>query len=517
VAHQTIVVLDFGSQFTQLIARRLRELSVYSEILPFDTPLDEIARRTPVGIILSGGPKSVSEDGAPRCDRAVLQLGVPVLGICYGMQLMTDLLGGTVAPAPHREFGLATIRFEPTAPLFAGAAAAAGGARELRVWASHGDFVAAAPPGFAVTATSANAPVAAMAAPEQQLYALLFHPEVAHTDRGMEILRSFAFGVCGCTGDWTMASFVDEATARIRAQVGTGRVVCGLSGGVDSTVAALLIHRAIGDRLTCIFVDNGVMRLDEADQIRRRFERLQLPLVFADAARLFLDRLAGITDPEQKRKIIGATFIDVFEAEAKTIGTFDFLAQGTLYPDVIESVSVIGPSHVIKSHHNVGGLPERMHFKLVEPLRLLFKDEVRAVGQEMGLDDEFVWRQPFPGPGLAVRILGEVTDSRLNLVRRADAIVAEEVKRAGWYRRLWQSFAVLLPVQSVGVMGDARTYEYTIAIRAVESKDGMTADWARLPHDLLATISSRIVNEVKGINRVVYDISSKPPSTIEWE
>jgi GMP synthase (glutamine-hydrolysing) len=517
VAHQTLVVLDFGSQFTQLIARRLRELSVYCEILPFDTPRETIAQRSPVGIILSGGPKSVSEEGAPRCDRAVLQLGVPVLGICYGMQLMTDLLGGTVAPAPHREFGLATIRFEPTAPLFAGAAAAAGGAGELRVWASHGDFVAAAPPGFAVTATSANAPVAAMAAPEQQLYALLFHPEVAHTDRGMEILRSFAFEVCGCTGDWTMASFVDEATARIRAQVGSGRVVCGLSGGVDSTVAALLIHRAIGERLTCIFVDNGVMRLDEADQIRRRFERLQLPLVFADAARLFLDRLAGITDPEQKRKIIGATFIDVFETEAKAIGTFDFLAQGTLYPDVIESVSVIGPSHVIKSHHNVGGLPDRMHFKLVEPLRLLFKDEVRAVGQEMGLEDEFVWRQPFPGPGLAVRILGEVTPSRLHLVRRADAIVAEEVKRAGWYRRLWQSFAVLLPVQSVGVMGDARTYEYTIAIRAVESKDGMTADWARLPHDLLATISSRIVNEVKGINRVVYDISSKPPSTIEWE
>ena len=513
MAHQTIVVLDFGSQFTQLIARRLRELSVYCEILPFDTPLAEIRKRAPVGIILSGGPKSVSEDGAPRCDRAVLDLDVPVLGICYGMQLMTDLLGGTVAPAPHREFGLATIRIEPNAPLLSDAVSTA----DLRVWASHGDLVAAAPPGFAVTATSANAPVAAMAAPEQQLYALLFHPEVAHTDRGLEILRSFAFGVCGCTGDWTMASFVDEATARIREQVGNGRVVCGLSGGVDSTVAALLIHRAIGDRLTCIFVDNGVLRLDEADQIRRRFERLQLPLVFADAVRLFLDRLAGITDPEQKRKIIGATFIDVFESEAKALGTFDFLAQGTLYPDVIESVSVIGPSHVIKSHHNVGGLPERMHFKLVEPLRLLFKDEVRAVGHELGLEDEFVWRQPFPGPGLAVRILGEVTESRLNLVRRADAIVAEEVKRAGWYRRLWQSFAVLLPVQSVGVMGDARTYEYTIAIRAVESKDGMTADWAKLPHELLATISSRIVNEVKGINRVVYDISSKPPSTIEWE
>ena len=511
VKHQTIVVLDFGSQFTQLIARRLRELSVYSEILPFDTPIEEITRRQPVGIILSGGPKSVSEEGAPRCDARVFAANVPVLGICYGMQLMTDALGGEVAPAPHREFGLATIRIEENAPLFASIPG------ELRVWASHGDFVKAAPSGFAVTATSANAPVAAMAAPERRLYALLFHPEVAHTDRGVEILRNFAFDICGCTGDWTMASFVTEAVERIREQVGNGRVVCGLSGGVDSTVAALLVHRAIGDRLTCIFVDNGVMRLHEADQIRRRFERLHLRLVFVDAAELFLDRLHGIVDPEQKRKIIGATFIDVFEDEAKKLGSFDFLAQGTLYPDVIESVSVIGPSHVIKSHHNVGGLPERMRFKLVEPLRQLFKDEVRAVGKELGLDDEFVWRQPFPGPGLAVRILGEVTGSRLNLVRRADHIVAEEVKRAGWYRRLWQSFAVLLPVQSVGVMGDARTYEYTIAIRAVESKDGMTADWARLPHDLLATISSRIVNEVKGINRVVFDVSSKPPSTIEWE
>ena len=511
MTHQTIVILDFGSQFTQLIARRLRELSVYCEILPFDTPVAEITRRAPIGIILSGGPKSVSEDGAPRCDAAVLEAGVPVLGICYGMQLMTDLLGGNVEPAPHREFGLATISIQPDAPLLGALPA------ELRVWASHGDFVAAAPPGFSVTATSANAPVAAMAAPERQLYALLFHPEVAHTDRGLDILRRYAYDVCGATGDWTMASFVDETTARIREQVGNGRVVCGLSGGVDSTVAALLIHKAVGDRLTCIFVDNGVMRLDEAAQIEQRFRKLHLPLVCVDASSLFLDRLAGVTDPEQKRKIIGAAFIDVFEREAAKLGSFDFLAQGTLYPDVIESVSVIGPSHVIKSHHNVGGLPEHMRFKLVEPLRLLFKDEVREVGKELGLDDEFVWRQPFPGPGLAVRILGEVNHSRLTLVRRADAIVAEEMRRTGWYRRLWQSFAVLLPVQSVGGMGAARTYEYTIAIRAVERKDGMTADWARLPHELLATISSRIVNEVKGINRVVYDISSKPPSTIEWE
>jgi len=515
VTHQTIVVLDFGSQFTQLIARRLRELSVYSEILPYNTPRAEIEARRPVGIVLSGGPRSVSEASAPRCEPSVFEAGVPVLGICYGMQLMTDALGGQVAPAPQREFGHATIRIEPDAPMLASVGP------ELRVWASHGDFVKTAPAGFAVTATSANAPVAAMADVSRRFYALLFHPEVAHTDRGTEILRNFAFDICGCTGDWTMASFVQDTVASISQQVGNGRVVCGLSGGVDSTVAALLIHKAIGDRLTCIFVDNGVMRLDEASQIRKRFERLHLPLDFVDATRLFLDRLAGVSDPEKKRKIIGAAFIEVFEQEAKrleaTQGGFDFLAQGTLYPDVIESVSVIGPSHVIKSHHNVGGLPEKMHFKLVEPLRQLFKDEVRAVGKEMGLEDEFVWRQPFPGPGLAVRILGEITPARLDLLRHADAIVSEEVKKAGWYRHLWQSFAVLLPVQSVGVMGDARTYEYTVAIRAVESKDGMTADWARLPHEILASISSRIVNEVKGINRVVYDISSKPPSTIEWE
>jgi GMP synthase (glutamine-hydrolysing) len=520
VAHQTIIVLDFGSQYTQLIARRLRELSVYSEVWPPDSPIEKIRARQPAGVILSGGPKSVSESGAPRCDSGVYSIGCPVLGICYGMQLMADALGGRVAPAPSREFGHATVTITGR-PAVLGlhdpAALFADVPDQLRVWASHGDFVAAAPAGFSVVATSANAPIAAMSDPQRALYALLFHPEVVHTERGLEILRNFAFTICGCTGDWTMASFVEEATARVRQQVGDGRVVCALSGGVDSTVAALIVHRAIGDKLTCIFVDNGVLRLDEAAQIRKRYGRLKLPLVFADASSLFLERLAGVSDPEKKRKIIGATFIDIFEEEAARLGQVDFLAQGTLYPDVIESISIVGQASMIKSHHNVGGLPERMRMKLVEPLRELFKDEVREVGRKMGLEEEFVVRQPFPGPGLAVRILGEVTPERLELLRRADAIVTEEVRREGWYTRLWQSFAVLLPVQSVGVMGDERTYEYTIAIRAVESRDGMTADWARLPHDLLARISSRIVNDVKGINRVVYDISSKPPSTIEWE
>jgi GMP synthase (glutamine-hydrolysing) len=470
--------------------------------------------RQPAGIILSGGPKSVSDPGAPRCDPRLFDLGSPVLGVCYGMQLMAATLGGDVAPAAHREFGHATVRVTESGAaglLFTGVP------EEIRVWASHGDFVAAAPPGFAVTAVSANAPVAGMADPGRGLYALLFHPEVVHTEHGLDVLRNFAYKICGCRGDWTMASFVEEATSRIGSRVKDGRVVCALSGGVDSTVAALLIRRAIGNQLTCIFVDNGLLRLNEAAQIRKRYERLRLPLVFVDASDLFLDRLEGVTDPERKRKIIGATFIDVFEAEAAKLGRVDFLAQGTLYPDVIESVSIVGQSALIKSHHNVGGLPERMRMSLVEPLRELFKDEVRAVGRTLDLDEEFVVRQPFPGPGLAVRILGEVTRPRLDLLRRADAIVAEEVRRDGWYVRLWQSFAVLLPIQSVGVMGDERTYEHTVAIRAVESRDGMTADWARLPHDLLARISSRIVNEVRGINRVVYDISSKPPSTIEWE
>jgi GMP synthase (glutamine-hydrolysing) len=511
VVHQTIIVLDFGSQYTQLIARRLRELSVHSEVWPPDTPAERIERRQPAGIILSGGPKSVSDRGAPRCDPALFGQRRPVLGICYGMQLMAETLGGRVAPAPQREYGHAQVTLTDRTPLF----------KEvpdiIRVWASHGDFVTAAPAGFEVGATSTNAPIAAMSDTSRALYGILFHPEVVHTERGLEILRNFAYGICGCTGDWTMASFIEEATVRVRDRVCGGRVICALSGGVDSTVAALIVHRAVGDRLTCIFVDNGVLRLNEAAQVCKRFERLGLPLVFVDRTGLFLDRLKGVSDPETKRKIIGATFIEVFEAEAAKLGQVDFLAQGTLYPDVIESVPVVGQASLIKSHHNVGGLPGRMRMTLVEPLRELFKDEVRVLGRQLGLDEEFVIRQPFPGPGLAVRILGEVTPERLALLRSADAIVTEEVRRGGLYARVWQSFAVLLPVQSVGVMGDERTYEYTVAVRAVESRDGMTADWARLPHDLLARISSRIVNEVKGINRVVYDISSKPPSTIEWE
>ena len=490
MSHQTILVLDFGSQFTQLIARRLRELSVYCEILPFNTPVAALKAKKPIGLILSGGPSSVDEDGAPHCDRAVLDMGIPTLGICYGMQLMTDMLGGKLARSGHREFGHALVRRDDAIE----SRMLKGMPSEMKVWASHGDFVAAAPPGFAVAASSNNAPVAVMEAPERGYYALLFHPEVAHTDRGKELLRNFAFDVCGCTGDWTIKSFIDEATTRIKEQVGSARVVCGLSGGVDSTVAASLIHRAIGDRLQCIFVDNGLLRLNEAQQVVERYKKLKLPVHHVDASSTFLDRLAGVTDPEKKRKIIGKTFIDVFNDKAAELGDFAFLAQGTLYPDVIESVSVRGPSATIKSHHNVGGLPEGMQFKLVEPLRELFKDEVRAVGRDLGIDKEFLVRQPFPGPGLAVRILGDITHEKVELLQKADKIFIDELRTSGLYKEVWQAFAVLLPIQSVGVMGDYRTYEKTVALRAVNSTDGMTADWARLPHDFLAKVSSRITS-----------------------
>jgi len=511
MSREAVVILDFGSQYTQLIARRLRELQVYSEILPPRTRASELRRRAPKGIVLSGGPDSVYAKGSPHCDPRIFEIGVPVLGICYGMQLMAHTLRGDVRRAGRREYGQATFEASNRSPLLEGLRP------QARVWMSHWDSILGAPPGFAVTGTSGTNPVAAMEHPARRLYGILFHPEVVHTEGGTRVLANF-LDLCGCSRDWSVGAFVDEAVARIRSDVGEGRVICALSGGVDSAVAALLVHAAVGDRLTCVFVDNGLLRRDEAGQVRRRFaKKLRLDVAFVDASRRFLLRLQGVSNPERKRKIIGREFIEVFQAAARKVRGAAFLAQGTLYPDVIESTSVKGPSAVIKSHHNVGGLPRSMKFKLVEPLRELFKDEVRKVGLRLGLDEEFVYRQPFPGPGLAVRCLGPVTRERLALLREADAIVVEEIKAAELYRSLWQSFAVLLPVRTVGVMGDDRTYQYTVAVRAVESADGMTADWARVPYDLLARISSRVVNEIRGINRVVYDISSKPPSTIEWE
>jgi GMP synthase (glutamine-hydrolysing) len=508
----TILILDFGSQFTQLIARRLRELQVYSEILPPGTSAESLRARDPRAIVLSGGPDSVHQSRAPRCDPKLFALGVPVVGICYGMQLMSHLLGGEVKRSGHREYGQATFQPLDGGALFRGLPA------RSRVWASHGDDIRRAPPGFRVTGATETNAIAAIEDPGRRLYGILFHPEVAHSEQGAQVLANF-LDLAGCRRDWNARSFVEEATERVREQVGAkGRVICALSGGVDSAVAALIVQRAIGSRLTCVFVDNGLLRKDEALQVRKRFaERLRLKVVFVDASRRFLRRLAGVSDPERKRKIIGHEFIEVFKASMRKTGRAGFLAQGTLYPDVIESVSVRGPSAVIKSHHNVGGLPRSMKFELVEPLRFMFKDEVRKAGLELGLDEEFVYRQPFPGPGLAVRCLGPVSRERLELLREADAIFVEEIKAASLYRKLWQSFAVLLPVRSVGVMGDDRTYQYTIALRAVESLDGMTADWVRLPYELVARTSSRIVNEVRGINRVVLDVSSKPPSTIEWE
>lgn len=509
-SHEKVVILDFGGQYTQLIARRVREIGVYSEIVPFNISVDALKGKKAQALILSGGPSSVYEQGAPHCDPAVLELGVPVLGICYGLQLMAYFLGGEVQPSTRREYGSAEIEATTNGRLLAGLPG------RLRVWMSHGDYVSRLPQGFVITAAT-DAAIGAAEDFGRRLYGVQFHPEVAHTPHGTEILRNFLVRVCDLRCDWTMASFIETAVDSIRRSVGSGRAVCGLSGGVDSSVAAALVAKAIADNQTCIFVDTGLLRKNEFEEVLAAYREMDLKVIGVAAGERFLSRLAGVIDPEQKRKIIGKEFVEVFQEEAGKFDRVDFLVQGTLYPDVIESISVRGPSAVIKSHHNVGGLPEKMHLRLIEPLRELFKDEVRRVGSELGLPEEIIGRQPFPGPGLAVRILGEVTPDRVALLQEADAIVIEEIRRADLYDKVWQAFAVLLPLSTVGVMGDQRTYENAMALRVVESVDGMTADWARIPYEVLGRISSRIVSEVRGVNRVVYDISSKPPSTIEWE